>query len=112
MQVPTVDDATGRRGCAIADAVPAPSQTSGPGSRFPGRRASIKILISRENGRQASAMSTDAASYPLSSRALSIKPSPTLAMSARAAKLKAEGKDVVSLAAGEPDFDTPQHIKD
>jgi aspartate aminotransferase len=112
MQVPTVDDPNWRRDCAIADPVPAPSQTSGPGSRFPARRASIKILISRENGRRPSAMSTDAASYPLSSRALSIKPSPTLAMSARAAKLKAEGKDVVSLAAGEPDFDTPQHIKD
>jgi aspartate aminotransferase len=41
-----------------------------------------------------------------------IKPSPTLAVSARAAKLKAEGKDVIAMGAGEPDFDTPQHIKD
>ena len=41
-----------------------------------------------------------------------IKPSPTLAVSAKAAKLKAEGKDVISMGAGEPDFDTPQHIKD
>jgi aspartate aminotransferase len=57
-------------------------------------------------------MTAAASTYPLSSRALSIKPSPTLAMTARAAKLKAEGKDVVGLAAGEPDFDTPQHIKD
>src|SRR4029078_12026619 len=38
--------------------------------------------------------------------------SPTLAVSAKAAKLKAEGVDVVSFGAGEPDFDTPAHIKD
>src|SRR6266581_5518627 len=48
----------------------------------------------------------------LSSRVQAIKPSPTLAVTAQAARLKAEGKDVVSLGAGEPDFDTPQHIKD
>ena len=39
-----------------------------------------------------------------------IKPSPTLAVTARAAKLKAEGKDIIGLGAGEPDFDTPLHI--
>jgi aspartate aminotransferase len=39
-----------------------------------------------------------------------VKPSPTLAVTARAAKLKAEGKDIVALGAGEPDFDTPAHI--
>jgi aspartate aminotransferase len=49
---------------------------------------------------------------PLSHRVTLIKPSPTLAVTALANKLKAEGKDVVGLAAGEPDFDTPQHIKD
>lgn len=48
----------------------------------------------------------------LSNRVQTIKPSPTLAVTARAAKLKAEGKDIVGLGAGEPDFDTPQHIKD
>lgn len=48
----------------------------------------------------------------LSNRVQSIKPSPTLAVTARAAKLKAEGKDIIGLGAGEPDFDTPQHIKD
>ena len=48
----------------------------------------------------------------LSSRVQAIKPSPTLAVTARAAKLKAEGKDIIGLGAGEPDFDTPQHIKD
>jgi aspartate aminotransferase len=41
-----------------------------------------------------------------------IKPSPTLAVSAKAAKLKSEGKDVIAMGAGEPDFDTPQFIKD
>ncbi len=48
----------------------------------------------------------------LSKRVQAIKPSPTLAVTARAAKLKAEGKDIIGLGAGEPDFDTPQHIKD
>jgi aspartate aminotransferase len=41
-----------------------------------------------------------------------VEPSPTLAVSAKAAKLKAEGIDVVSFGAGEPDFDTPVHIKE
>jgi len=41
-----------------------------------------------------------------------IEPSPTLAVSAKAAKLKAAGVDVIGFGAGEPDFDTPQHIKD
>ncbi len=46
----------------------------------------------------------------LSKRVQRIKPSPTLAVTARAAKLKAEGKDVIGLGAGEPDFDTPAPI--
>jgi len=45
-------------------------------------------------------------------RLQAIKASPTLAVSAKAAKLKAEGKDVIAMGAGEPDFDTPQFIKD
>lgn len=48
----------------------------------------------------------------LAQRTTRIKPSPTLAVTAKAAELKAQGKDVLSLGAGEPDFDTPQHIKD
>ncbi|MCX7195421.1 MAG: pyridoxal phosphate-dependent aminotransferase [Proteobacteria bacterium] len=48
----------------------------------------------------------------LSQRVQAIKPSPTLAVTARASALKAEGKDIIGLGAGEPDFDTPQHIKD
>ncbi len=47
----------------------------------------------------------------LSRRVLSIKPSPTLMVTARAAALKTAGKDIIGLAAGEPDFDTPDHIK-
>ena len=41
-----------------------------------------------------------------------IKPSATLALAAKAAQLKAEGKDVIGLAVGEPDFETPLHIRD
>ena len=41
-----------------------------------------------------------------------LKESPTLAITAKAARYKSEGKDIIGLAAGEPDFDTPQHIKD
>ncbi len=48
----------------------------------------------------------------LSHRVLAIKESPTLAITAKAAKYKAEGRPIIGLAAGEPDFDTPQHIKD
>jgi aspartate aminotransferase len=47
----------------------------------------------------------------LSERLASVKPSPTLAVTARAAELRAQGKDIVGLGAGEPDFDTPDHIK-
>ena len=49
--------------------------------------------------------------HTLSNRVLSIKPSPTLAVTARAAAMRAAGKDIVGLGAGEPDFDTPDHIK-
>ena len=48
----------------------------------------------------------------LSNRIEQISPSPTLTITARAKQLKKEGKDVVSFAAGEPDFDTPFFIKD
>ena len=51
-------------------------------------------------------------SIKLSTRVQAVKPSPTLAVTARAAAMKAAGKDVVGLGAGEPDFDTPQHIKE
>ena len=41
-----------------------------------------------------------------------VKPSPTIAITAMAAELKAAGRDIIGLSAGEPDFDTPQNIKD
>ncbi|WP_395542095.1 pyridoxal phosphate-dependent aminotransferase [Neotabrizicola sp. sgz301269] len=41
-----------------------------------------------------------------------VKPSPTIAVTTKAQQLKAEGKDVIGLGAGEPDFDTPEHIRD
>ncbi|HET8551045.1 MAG TPA: pyridoxal phosphate-dependent aminotransferase [Gammaproteobacteria bacterium] len=47
----------------------------------------------------------------LSDRVQQIQPSPTLAVTARAAALRAAGQDVIGLGAGEPDFDTPAHIK-
>jgi aspartate aminotransferase len=50
--------------------------------------------------------------YPISQRAASLSPSLTLAIDAKAKQMKAEGLDVVGFGAGEPDFDTPQHIKD
>ncbi len=48
----------------------------------------------------------------VAARLAAIKPSPTLAVSAKAARLKAEGKDVIAMGAGEPDFDTPEFIKE
>ena len=41
-----------------------------------------------------------------------IKPSPTISISNIARELKAAGRDVIALSAGEPDFDTPDHIKE
>src|SRR3990167_456273 len=48
----------------------------------------------------------------LAERVKRIKPSPTLSIAAKATELKAAGKDIISLSVGEPDFDTPEHIKD
>lgn len=50
--------------------------------------------------------------YRISQRAASLAPSLTLAIDSKAKQMKAEGQDVVGFGAGEPDFDTPQHIKD
>lgn len=47
----------------------------------------------------------------LSERVEAVKPSPTLAISTRAAQMRAAGRDIIGLGAGEPDFDTPEHIK-
>ena len=51
-------------------------------------------------------------SLPVSKRVQRVKPSPTVALTGRVAQLKAEGKDIIGLGAGEPDFDTPTHIAD
>jgi aspartate aminotransferase len=50
-------------------------------------------------------------SIKLSNRVKAVKPSPTLAVTARAAQMRAAGNDIIGLGAGEPDFDTPEHIK-
>ncbi len=50
--------------------------------------------------------------YKISQRAAVLSPSLTLAIDSKAKQMKAEGLDVVGFGAGEPDFDTPQHIKD
>ena len=48
----------------------------------------------------------------ISKKASGISPSPTLAIDSKFKEMKANGEDVVGFGAGEPDFDTPQHIKD
>src|ERR1043166_2470842 len=50
--------------------------------------------------------------YKISRRAATLSPSLTLAIDSKAKQMKADGLDVVGFGAGEPDFDTPQHIKD
>lgn len=60
--------------------------------------------------RQRRSTTIRAVNTPVARRIQRIKPSPTIAMTARAAQLRAEGKDIISLSAGEPDFDTPSHI--
>ncbi len=50
-------------------------------------------------------------SIKLSNRVNAVKPSPTLAVTAKVAEMRAAGKDIIGLGTGEPDFDTPEHIK-
>ncbi len=50
-------------------------------------------------------------SIKLSNRVNAVNPSPTLAITAKVAEMRAAGKDIIGLGAGEPDFDTPDHIK-
>src|SRR4029079_13890514 len=71
----------------------------GPGARGRRRRARRQTQTRSETVKPARRVSL-------------VEPSPTLAVSAKAAKLKAAGVDAVSFGAGEPDFDTPAHIKD
>ena len=50
-------------------------------------------------------------SIPLAERISHVKPSPTLAVAAKASQMQAKGLDIINLGTGEPDFDTPEHIK-
>lgn len=50
--------------------------------------------------------------FPLSNRVQSMKPSATFALTAKAAELRAKGHDVIALTVGEPDYDTPENVKD
>lgn len=81
----------------------------GAPARFQYHRAPFVTPSSRAEKRPGNG---DLVELSLAQRTTRIKPSPTLAVTAKAGELKAQGKDVLSLGAGEPDFDTPQHIKD
>ncbi|NOR18555.1 MAG: aspartate transaminase, partial [Xanthomonadales bacterium] len=50
-------------------------------------------------------------SFKISNRVTQIKPAATITVSMKATELRAQGKDIISLGFGEPDFDTPDHIK-
>ena len=49
---------------------------------------------------------------PISERVRKVKPSATIAISSKAMEMRSAGVDVISMSAGEPDFDTPEYIKD
>lgn len=68
----------------------------------------VRVCIERNNHRVEAYILEPS----LSNRVQNIKPSPTLAVTNKANELRAAGKDIIGLGAGEPDFDTPQHIKD
>ncbi|MCS1417797.1 MAG: Aspartate aminotransferase [Verrucomicrobia subdivision 3 bacterium] len=72
--------------------------------------ATIALALERLHRYQFSALLT--MEHHISNRVAALTPSLTLAISAKAKQMKAEGKGVVGFGAGEPDFDTPQHIKD
>src|SRR6202043_1320547 len=75
-------------------------------SRWPGRTQSLNIAGLPNLRRTAG----NSVTLPVARRVQRVKPSPTLAVTARAARLREQGKDVIGLGAGEPDFDTPAHI--
>src|SRR5579871_2893319 len=70
----------------------------------PGRSAKLRVPFSESLLRPPMAL--------LAERLSRVKPSPTLAVTAKAIELKAAGRDVIGLGAGEPDFDTPENIKE
>src|SRR5260370_41807310 len=75
-------------------------------SRWPERTQSLNIAALADLKRNAGISVT----LPVARRVQRVKPSPTLAVTARAARLREQGKDVIGLGAGEADFDTPAHI--
>src|SRR5579871_2648841 len=70
----------------------------------PGRSAKLRVPFSESLLRPPMAF--------LAERLSRVKPSPTLAVTAKSIELKAAGRDVIGLGAGEPDFDTPDNIKE
>src|SRR6185369_8320708 len=81
------------------------------GGREPRRRCHRSGAGGRRRGARRQIQEIAMSQLKLASRLDPIKPSITLAVTAKAAKLKASGVDVISFGAGEPDFDTPEHIK-
>src|SRR5215470_8810355 len=83
--------------------------------RLRGRRARATLrrrpLARKVRGRLTKPLGIPAMPF-LASRLDRIKPSPTIAVTQKARELKAAGRDVIGLGAGEPDFDTPENIKD
>jgi aspartate aminotransferase len=75
-------------------------------------KATFQVLLHDDYGQQQPPLGIPHLNIKLSSRVQRIKPSPTLAVTARAAELRAAGQDIIGLGAGEPDFDTPDHIKE
>src|ERR1700680_3761444 len=75
-------------------------------SRWPDRTQSLNIAGLPNLRRTAG----NSVTLPVARRVQRVKPSPTLAVTARAARLREQGKDVIGWGAGEPDFDTPAHI--
>lgn len=76
------------------------------------KMAAISFLASADSRKFTLSSPVNSPEQVLSLRVQSIKESPTLAITAKAAKYKSDGRPIIGLAAGEPDFDTPQHIKD
>src|SRR5262249_6703820 len=86
---------------------------AGEGGREPGgRRLGARARRRARRPRQEVRPLRRQGAMRIASRLVEIKPSITLAVTARAARLRAEGVDVIGFGAGEPDFDTPVHIKD
>ena len=90
-------------------------QEAARGRRTPGdQRGPLRqrVLRDTQRRRQGRSPMSPAATIELSERIKRIKPSPSMVARDRARALRAQGRDIIDLTAGEPDFETPQHIKD